>query len=744
MRIVKKLWDIRLWQPLFLLLGTSWLWAPYLNDILSSRLALISQYELPGQPYAWLFRLCDIAAAGLLLVAAYASLKNRAKRRIALLLCMIAAGLFVDPIFTTTCRVTHDTCHEYVSATFVVHAVESILTALGILVIAVYDSIHRKRLASTAFVVFQVLYGLLFVSQLATRWQFNTASQVVYQGLVVVWLAWFVRDFLYTPGGAPQRGAGGAVTRRVFAAWAFANGLFALLASFSHLKLLGALQGLYFANDTAWLAQHGVIVGVVLLYLSRHLARGEQRARQLFLVMAGIEAVKYSVIVPSPLLLLAYLLTFAALFAARDSFDRGRMPVTWSIRRKDALFLLGSLAVAGLVVAGVLYGTHHNAEVAARSLDHFFDYTLRTKVYPRNHLQSVLLAHTLSVGIMAAVAAVLWVLFRPSARPQPAAQEGAAEHARASQLVTAYAQSPEDFFKLWPTDKAFFFGGTKGCVAYKPQGPVAFALADPVAPAVAARKALVAQFLAWCRTHRLRACFLPIEESSLRLYQAAGIAHKQIGASATVDMGKFLAVTAHNKWWRWQRNRAAKSGYQYAVSQPPHAPDFLVQLQQVSDQWLGLEGRTERGFALGYFDQTYLDTCVVHYLTDETGRLVAFANQVPTFARQTTATIDLMRHLPEANNATSYLLFRTIEAVAAEGTYRYFDLGFVPFAVTRGPLVRMAQALAAGRFSAKGLEQFKNKFGPTWRPIYVAYDGDLADLAVMAIHLEEAMRVTTT
>ena len=40
---------------------------------------------------------------------------------------------------------------------------------------------------------------------------------------------------------------------------------------------------------------------------------------------------------------------------------------------------------------------------------------------------------------------------------------------------------------------------------------------------------------------------------------------------------------------------------------------------------------------------------------------------------------------------------------------------------------------------AKGLEQFKNKFDPVWEPNYLAYEGDMTDLAVIALNIEKAM-----
>jgi lysylphosphatidylglycerol synthetase-like protein (DUF2156 family) len=92
----------------------------------------------------------------------------------------------------------------------------------------------------------------------------------------------------------------------------------------------------------------------------------------------------------------------------------------------------------------------------------------------------------------------------------------------------------------------------------------------------------------------------------------------------------------------------------------------------------------------------------------------------------------------------SYLLYKTIEWLSEnQSSAKIFDLGFVPFAKTEGPLLRIAKTMSANRFSSKGLEQFKNKFEPDWQPNYMAYDGDVIDLASVALGLERVMTINT-
>jgi len=729
-------WRLNLWQLAFLVLSTTWMLAPFFNHILSSRTALISQYELPSAPYSIYFRLADMAAAALLVAVAVRYQRLKSKRSPSLLLGLVALGMLADPIFSTTCHMTNGVCIEYVSFPFFLHALETLTTAFGLFALALYDVIRRKRLVSIGFVVFQVLYGLLFISQLASHGRFNTLSQFLYQLAIVIWLAWYVRDFIVAIP-ASDRLDQMPIIKRLAAAWAFLNGLASILISLADIHVIGKLKGLYFAGDSAWLAQHGMVVGVVMIYLSRHLLRGERRARHIFMAISLLETLKYSVITPHPGLLFLYFGTFCALFILKDAFDRGPASMTVRLRLKEVLFLGASLLVAASISLLILYSNTHSMDITNRSLDHFVDYTLRTKFTPDSKLESALLAHAFSAFLLSGTLLILWVLFKPS---NPRSGGSGADRRKAESLLINYSNSTEDFFKVWPDDKQYFWSGDS-FIAYKVAGPVAFALADPIAHNGAARSKCIKAFIKFCRSRSLRVCFLPIYTDSEKMYAKSGLNTLQIGSSALIRTDSFVTETMKDKWWRWQRNRAIKSGYSYGISNFPHSAQFLKQLKNVSDSWLSKEGRQERRFAMGYFDRDYLNRCDIHFLKDGTGQLVAFTNQLPSYRKSETASIDLIRHRTDADNAMPFLLLNTLQTLHDSG-YRWFDLGFVPFAETSDPAIKFIRTISTGRFSAKGLEQFKNKFDPVWQPNYLGYDGDLADLALITINVERVMSLT--
>jgi phosphatidylglycerol lysyltransferase len=329
---------------------------------------------------------------------------------------------------------------------------------------------------------------------------------------------------------------------------------------------------------------------------------------------------------------------------------------------------------------------------------------------------------------------ILWTLFKPNTKAMPGRQN----YEKVEELLNKHSASSEDFFKLWPKDKLYFWNANKnGFIAYKIAGSVAFALAGPIA-AQADRAMLIDDFIAWARSRRLTVCLMPIYEN-IEVYKDAGLETVQIGASAVINIKDFLNSTARDKWWRWKKNRAVKNGYGYSFSDVPH--DRLIsELRKISNSWLKKGGHKERGFALGYFDKSYLRQSTIHYLKDEGGKIIAFTNQLPLLNPGSTATIDLLRYSSDADDSMPYLLFKTIENLGEQG-FDFFDLGFVPFTTSKDPLVALARLLSSGRFSAKGLEQFKNKFDPDWQPTYLAYDGDLADLAVIGVNLERLMEL---
>lgn len=745
MTLRQKIWGLfpQLWQSIFLIASASWLFAPIMNDVLSKRTTLISEYEISSQPYSIIFRLADIFA-GLLILTIAIYINKKAKHVIdskyALAFIIIGVLSIIDALITTNCLLQSHECIKQITVSSVLHSIESAILALTIFAISCYHALRRKNLVSTIFVIFQLLCAIFSATQLPKTYNFQTLAQYTYQIIVVIWIAWFLGELLqHNIPDRLQTRLSQKYIHKFFAIWAYLNGTLAILISLAHIHIFGFIKNLYFVNN-AWIAEHGVIIGVFMLYLSYHLWRGENRARQIFLVLLFIEVIKYSVVTPELVFLIIYWLSFVTLFSLRPYFKRGTAPLDWHSRLQEVgIIFSGVIASFGIVVI-LMKNNAKFAHVVNRSIHHL-------SLLPSQHSRlthavghvghSVILARTFVTLILAMIAFILWSLFRPSGEQQ---KSSLSEIYEAERLLTKLSNSSEDFFKIWPHDKNYFWNKQRNaCIVYKIKGSVVFALADPIAKTTSQAENLLTIFRDYWHQRSYKICFLMISEKSLGLYKKTNFKTIQIGSSAVVDINTFSTETIRNKWWRWQQNQAIKEKYTYKVASPPHSPDLLHHLSNVSLEWLKRPGRREQGFAMGSFTYDYMDFCTIHFIEDTNKQIIAFTNQVPIFNKFNQTTIDLIRFIPNRDHAMPFLLAQTI---LNNNNYETFDLGFVPLAKTQSSLATITRILGRKRFSIAGLEQFKGKFKPTWVNNYIAYDGDITDLATIGLNLENVMKPT--
>lgn len=742
------------WQFLFILSSLSWLLAPALNHHLSRQQTLISEFESPGLPYAGWFRFFDLVAATLLM-GAVGFIYSKARRRQAHiplelgLLALIAFYFAVDAVFPQDCIALHATCQAYFTASSLVHGVESVLAVVTVGFLSFWQAYRRKSGTAQLFVAAELVLLVLIAFAKINKGLGYTPIQVVYELLSILWLSSVVVG-LALPKRSPRL-VESPLPVRLIAAWLFASGAIGVLNALLHTSRLSHLSALYAGENTAWLAQHGIIVGIVLMYISRHLWRGERRAWQLACALLWIEALGYALIAPRFELTLLYMVSAAQLYVSAEAFTRQSGTEQLRARLKALGLVLATSAVIFIITVITVEHRRHGLSLHPRMLDIDFNFSAALKdvllfntTHGHEKLPVRLLGQTLNVLGGMLILTFLAALFAPRRPLLTHTSQDEAVHVRS--LLEQYGRSSEDYFKLWPSDKTYWWNADRTAfVAYTVVDRIAFALADPIASSAQTRAKVRENFLLFCRQQGWRACFLMVEESATEKYAADGYKILRIGASAVISIEQFTTTTMRSKWWRWALNKTRKQGLVYSYAVAPHSPTFLRELRQVSDDWLTRAGHKERGFALGYFDEQYMQDCRIHILRDEQGKLVAFANQLPVFNNLPIATVDLMRFMPDVNQAMPALLASLIEQLGAEKQVHYFDLGFVPLAAPKTKqaeiLTRFGQLLMRESMSSKGLEQFKNKFEPDWRGNYIAFDGDWADLIHVTRYLEKAFEV---
>jgi lysylphosphatidylglycerol synthetase-like protein (DUF2156 family) len=752
---IKKHLTWERWQLLYIVTSLSWMLGPAHNPAVLPHMSFISEYEDPGQPWSWLYLACDMTAAVLLGLAIAAQVRRwrRTGRQAerwqvysVVLLGIIAAGSFIDAAFPSHCHGGLECALAPDAVTGAVHAVESVITtgaffALNLLWVA------RKMPWARAVLVAQAAWIVIFiVNRFLGHGSNITLAQFTYEIVIILWIAASLPKIAAgRRDSAPGHQSKALTSVHVITAWISVGGLLTIMNAVYNLREISHLSAAYFGDNTAWLSQHAVVVGIILLYISRHLWRGEYRAWQLALVLLWVEAVKYAVLSPNAPLVVLYGATAALLFVQRGAFDR--MTSTEVLReRLQRLLIVLAVVLAALCAGVIAFRFKHHQDLDSLRINpvrlarHLFLFDMVNDLGP---LYRRLLGQVLNVAGLALLLTVLVSLFKP----QKPLLKSDNEHARREllSLLETSANSGEDFFKYWPRPKDYRqAAGGRAMIAYRLIGNVAFALADPVAQSGSDRAQAAREFLAYCRRHGWLACFLMVADGHQSPYKAAGYKLFRIGASAEVDIATFANKTARNKWWRWVLNKTRKQQWRYEVAVPPHSRARLSALRQVSDAWLQRQKHVERGFALGYFDEAYLQRCRLHLLRDG-DEIIAFANELPVFNNLPTATIDLMRFRPDRDHAMPALLAQTIQQLHREGQRLTFDLGFVPLASptdrTEQVIKILGQLLISETVSAQGLEQFKNKFGPTWVNNYIAFDGDWIDLLSISRQLDKLLQV---
>ncbi len=315
------------------------------------------------------------------------------------------------------------------------------------------------------------------------------------------------------------------------------------------------------------------------------------------------------------------------------------------------------------------------------------------------------------------------------------------ERAEVRALLEEYGGSSLDVFKTWP-DKAYLFDPSRrGAVAYSVSTGCAVALGNPIGEPKAAEAALD-DFLALCGDNGWLPAFHQVTPSALPAFRARRLEVLKVGEEASVDLDRFASVTADGKWFRYLRRRFEREGYALERFDPPLSARLLDELEGISDAWLTIPGRRERGFTLGQWGREYIRTSPVYVVRGSDRVATAFANLVPSY-RAGEATIDLMRHRPGVVNGTMDFLFTMMMLDLHGRGFRWFSEGLAPFAgVGESPDSSIEERAVHELFerlnrlfSYRGLRAYKEKFEPVWEDRFLIYKDGPVGLARISFAL---------
>ena len=316
------------------------------------------------------------------------------------------------------------------------------------------------------------------------------------------------------------------------------------------------------------------------------------------------------------------------------------------------------------------------------------------------------------------------------------------EHSHAVHLLEKYGRSSLDFFKVWP-DKSIFFARSQNCfLAYRVAGNFAIVLGDPVGPDEEMGPA-IQEFTEMCRENDWGIGFHQTLPDFLPVYQRFGFKKLKIGDDAVVDLKQFSLEGKSMKKFRNTITRLEKAGIHTRLCDAPVPDAVLAQAREVSDQWLQIPGRRERGFTLGQFDPDYIRKTPLFVAAGKDEEILGFVNIIPSF-RIGESSSDLMRHRTDAPNGIMDYLFVNLFSHLRERGFERFDMGMAPMSGFAEKEAASPEERAVHfffqylnfLFSYRGLRAYKAKFATSWEPRYAIYRNPL-DLPRLAIALSK-------
>lgn len=445
-----------------------------------------------------------------------------------------------------------------------------------------------------------------------------------------------------------------------------------------------------------------------------------------------------------PLVVISLLLVFEKEFIVKSDIQGFRFALRF------VAIMLAVTLIYGVAGFTLLDDSDFHQEISLGSAAHYtvdqFNLTTKHPLHPYTK-RAQLFDDSLSFVSLVAVVYAAFSLFQPL-RVRLSDQHIGREHM--TELLNRYGAPSEEFFKLWPHDKQYFFDDSgRAGLAFHVYHGVALCVGDPVG-AAKYLKPLMRDFQNLCFSNDWAPALVHVTGSQRRLYETQGLSLQKLGQEAILDLAHFKAQVVGTKYFRQINNRFVKQGYTCELLSPPHHQAVLTRLQFISEDWLKQGGRVERGLAMGYYTDTYMQQCRVLVARDGAGTIQGFINLVPAEFNHQEATYDLLRNAQGSpGNINDFMLMQLIERLE-QTDYQRLSLGLCPLAgldetdkeqrTLIDNVMQFAYTNGDRFYSFSGLYKFKAKYQPEWEDRYIVYQGGIRGLTRTMTALTRCMR----
>jgi phosphatidylglycerol lysyltransferase len=295
------------------------------------------------------------------------------------------------------------------------------------------------------------------------------------------------------------------------------------------------------------------------------------------------------------------------------------------------------------------------------------------------------------------------------------------------------------FMATWPGHSYWFDPVDGRAIAYRVVGRIAITTGGPFgAPPPHDRS--IDRFARFCDDNGWVPVFYSVDAGFERLFREMGWSTMVVAEEAVVHPQEWS--TTGKKWQdvRSSINRAERAGIRAEwTTFGALSLSAVVQLSDISEQWMAEKDLPEMGFTLGGLDELRDSAVRLMLAIDGDGRIEGVTSWLPTYrdGRVIGWTLDFMRRRPGSiNGVMEFLIAESATRMRADGI-EFMSLSAAPLAHTAeasGESDRSGMDRTLGFLSSslepfygfRSLLRFKRKFQPEQRPLIMAYPDPVA------------------
>lgn len=451
-----------------------------------------------------------------------------------------------------------------------------------------------------------------------------------------------------------------------------------------------------------------VIVAFLILGFGRGIASRVKRAywpTVIVLIVAMVASLRED----NHLRFIVFLiLVVIALILTRRELTRDRLALSWGNKLIDG-------AVFGLTFIFYAFAVFYNAPaIHHRHVPDVF-------LFPSERM-----FFTTLIGVMLA-ALTVYLIFRYLSAPTKSLADPYDE-ARLRAVVAKFGGNEVSHLGLMRDKSLHFYqvdGEDRVFFLFKKKADKLIVMGEPVGDETQI-PAAIADFMKQADDQDMSLVFYEINESLTMKLHEFGFDFMKFGEEGYVDVTTFTLAGTKRKGERALMHKFEREGYSVELLKPPFDDALLDDLQTVSDSWL--DGRSEKGFSLGFFDRHYLNQAPIAVVRAPDGKIVAFATDMPTGNNEVTS-IDLMRSSADAPSGIMDEVFIHLFELAKDRGFKYFNMGMAPLAnvgtssysFIEEKIAHLVYEYGYRFYGFQGLRSYKNKYVTEWVPKYVAY-----------------------